>query len=399
MAESVNSSLNNEDILAVLRGVIDPELGSDIVDLGMVRTATVDDKGLVSITIALTTAGCPLKAQIKKDVESRLRSQPGVTKIDISWDEMTSEEKTACMAKARWNARGTMSTTIGATTKVVAIASGKGGVGKSSLTVNLAVALAERGMTIGVLDADIGGFSIPRMLNMVGQLEAAEDQDGKRRIVPHRKSIGAGVLEVVSMGFLVENEDSALLWRGQMLNRAVQHFLEDVQWSELDYLFIDLPPGTGDIQMGIARILPQTEMIIVTTPPVAAQMIAARAGDLARKTYLRVAGVIENMSAFICEHGTSYALFGEGGGEALSSELGVPLLGQVPLDASVAAAGDSGLPAVLGSGPAADAYKAIAERIVTEAIPPIELASCTAHLLEHLEEALGPVPSRDSATG
>ncbi len=399
MAESVNSSLNNEDILAVLRGVIDPELGSDIVDLGMVRTATVDDKGLVSITIALTTAGCPLKAQIKKDVESRLRSQPGVTKIDISWDEMTSEEKTACMAKARWNARGTMSTTIGATTKVVAIASGKGGVGKSSLTVNLAVALAERGMTIGVLDADIGGFSIPRMLNMVGQLEAAEDQDGKRRIVPHRKSIGAGVLEVVSMGFLVENEDSALLWRGQMLNRAVQHFLEDVQWAELDYLFIDLPPGTGDIQMGIARILPQTEMIIITTPPVGAQMIAARAGDLARKTYLRVAGVIENMSAFICEHGTSYALFGTGGGEALSRELGVPLLGQVPLDASVAAAGDSGLPAVLGSGPAADAYKAIAERIVTEAIPPIELASCTAHLLEHLEEALGPVPSRDSATG
>ncbi len=391
MAEPTKPAPTDEDVIAILRGVIDPELGSDIVELGMVRSATINSGGIVAITIALTTAGCPLKGQIKKDVEARVGSLPGVTKTTITWEEMTAEEKTACMAKARWNARGTMSSTISPTTKVVAIASGKGGVGKSSLTVNLAAALAQRGMTIGVLDADIGGFSIPRMLDMDGPLAAADNQDGKRQIIPHRKSIGSGTLEVVSMGFLVEEEDSALLWRGQMLNRAVQHFLEDVLWGELDYLFIDLPPGTGDIQMGIARILPQTEMIIVTTPPVAAQKIAARAGDLARKTYLRIAGVIENMSAFTCEHGTSYALFGSGGGEALASELGVPLLGQVPLEASVAAAGDAGLPVVLGDdGPAAQAYKLIAERIFTEAIPPVELASCTAHMLEHMEAALGP---------
>ncbi len=390
MGEPANLKPTDDDLLVVLRGVIDPELGSDIVDLGMVRSATIDLDGTVAITIALTTAGCPLKGQIKKDVESRVGSRPGVTGTVITWEEMTDEEKTACMAKARWNARGTLSTTVSPTTKVVAIASGKGGVGKSSLTVNLAAALAQRGMTVGVLDADIGGFSIPRMLDMVGPLTAADDEDGKRRIIPHLKPIGTGTLEVVSMGFLVEDEDSALLWRGQMLNRAVQHFLEDVQWGELDYLFIDLPPGTGDIQMGLARILPQAEMIIVTTPPVAAQKIAARAGDLARRTYLRVAGVIENMSAFTCEHGTSYALFGAGGGEALAAELGVPLLGQVPLEASVAAAGDAGLPVVLGDGPAAEAYRAIAERIVTEAIPPIELAGCTAHLLEQMEAALGP---------
>ncbi|MBI1843945.1 MAG: Mrp/NBP35 family ATP-binding protein [Actinobacteria bacterium] len=390
MGEPANLKPTDDDLLVVLRGVIDPELGSDIVELGMVRSATIDLDGTVAITIALTTAGCPLKGQIKKDVESRVGSRPGVTGTVITWEEMTDEEKTACMAKARWNARGTLSTTVSPTTKVVAIASGKGGVGKSSLTVNLAAALAQRGMTVGVLDADIGGFSIPRMLDMVGPLTAADDEDGKRRIIPHLKPIGTGTLEVVSMGFLVEDEDSALLWRGQMLNRAVQHFLEDVQWGELDYLFIDLPPGTGDIQMGLARILPQAEMIIVTTPPVAAQKIAARAGDLARRTYLRVAGVIENMSAFTCEHGTSYALFGAGGGEALAAELGVPLLGQVPLEASVAAAGDAGLPVVLGDGPAAEAYRAIAERIVTEAIPPIELAGCTAHLLEQMEAALGP---------
>lgn len=380
----------DEDLLEMLRGVIDPELGSDIVDLGMVRSAAVDQSGAAVVTIALTTAGCPLKAQIKKDVNSRLGNLPGVTDVVIEWDEMTAPEKAACMAKARWNARGTLTTTVSASTKVVAIASGKGGVGKSSLTVNLAAALAKRGLTIGVLDADIGGFSIPRMLDIVGPLSATDDSDGKRRIVPHRKAIGSGSLEVVSMGFLVEDENSALLWRGQMLNRAVQHFLEDVSWGTLDYLLIDLPPGTGDIQMGLARILPQTEMIIVTTPPVAAQKIAARAGDLARKTYLRIAGVIENMSTFTCEHGDSYALFGSGGGEALAGELGVELLGKVPLEPAVPAAGDSGRPVVLSGGLAAEAYEAIAERIVLDAIPPVELSSCSARLLEDIEASLGP---------
>jgi ATP-binding protein involved in chromosome partitioning len=192
------------------------------------------------------------------------------------------------------------------------------------------------------------------------------------------------------MGFLVDDEQSALLWRGQILQRAVQHFFEDVQWGELDYLLIDMPPGTGDIQMGLARLIPRAELIVVTTPAVAAQKVAARAADLARKTYLRVVGVIENMSAFTCEHGESYALFGEGGGQTLAEEIGAPLLGSVPLESGVAAGGDVGEPAVLGEGLAADALRAIVRRIVDEAVPPVDMAGCSARLLEKVEEALGP---------
>src|SRR5207302_2511936 len=185
-------------------------------------------------------------------------------------------------------------------------------------------------------------------------------------------------------------EDEAIMWRGLMLNRAVQHFLEDVTWGDMDYLLVDMPPGTGDIQMGLARMLPRTEMIIITTPALAAQKVAARAADMARRGYLRVAGVIENMSGFTCEHGETYALFGEGGGERLAQEIGAPLLGQIPLEAAVAAGGDSGTPAVLrGDGPAADAFAALAER-VTEALPPVEMSDCTARLFNQVEAALGP---------
>ena len=181
------------------------------------------------------------------------------------------------------------------------------------------------------------------------------------------------------MGFLVEDEESALMWRGLMLNRGVTHFLQDVDWGDdLDYLFIDMPPGTGDVQMGVAKLLPRAEVIVVTTPATAAQKVAVRAVSMARKSYLRVAGVIENMSSFTCEHGTTYSLFGEGGGAALAADAGIPLLGQVPLEASVAAGGDAGEPAVLGDGPAAEAFRAIADRILTEAIPPAELAGCSA---------------------
>ncbi|MBW3548126.1 MAG: Mrp/NBP35 family ATP-binding protein [Actinobacteria bacterium] len=377
-----------DQVMELLRGVIDPELGSNIVELGMAKGAEVGDDGVVTVTVALTTAGCPLRAQIQKDVRTRVESDPAVTKVRINWTEMTQEEKSAAMSTARWNAREQApNSEIPSTTRVVTIASGKGGVGKSSVTVNLAVALAARGYTVGVMDADIGGFSVPRMLGIDGRLAGAE---GEKKMVPHERRVGDGLLKVVSMRFLVDQEDSALMWRGFMLNRAVQHFVEDVRWGDMDYLLIDMPPGTGDVQMGLARMLPRAEAIIVTTPAVGAQKVAARAADMARKSYLRVAGVIENMSAFTCDHGQSYALFGTGGGEALASDIGVPLLGQVPLEPAVSAGGDTGAPVALGEGPAAEAFHAIAGRIVDEAIPPVDMAGCTARLLDSVEAALGP---------
>lgn len=375
--------------MALLRGVIDPELGSDIVDLGMVKGVNVGEDGTVTITIGLTTAGCPLRAQIQKDIKARVDSLPGVTSCRLDWTELSPEEKSATMARARWNARDNApATSIPATTKVLAIGSGKGGVGKSSVTVNLAASLAARGLRVGVMDADIWGFSIPRMLGLEGRLHGALDDDKRKQIIPLSKAIGDGELEVVSMGLLVDDEESALMWRGLMLNRAVQHFLEDVRWGALDYLLIDLPPGTGDVQMGLARMLPRAEMIVVTTPALAAQKVAIRAVNMARKSYLRVVGVIENMSAFTCEHGTAYPLFGSGGGAALARDAGAPLLGQVPLEPAVSAGGDTGQPIALSEGRAADAFRAIAERIVTNAAPPVDMAGCSARLLDAAMAAL-----------
>jgi ATP-binding protein involved in chromosome partitioning len=288
-------------------------------------------------------------------------------------------------------------------------------VGKSSVTVNMAAALAARGLTVGVLDADIWGFSIPRMLGVEGRLQGFVDTDagaagagaagadtagadaaasstsgdlGQRKIVPNIKKVGDGVLKVVSMGLLVDDEETALMWRGLMLNRAVQHFLEDVRWGEMDYLIIDMPPGTGDVQMGLARMLPRSEMVVVTTPAVSAQKVAVRAVSMARRSHLRVAGVIENMSTFTCDHGTSYPLFGTGGGQALATEAGVPLLASIPLESSVAAGGDAGEPIVLGEGPAADAFRALADLIVTEAVPPVAMAGCSARMLDAAVAAL-----------
>ncbi|HEV2360296.1 MAG TPA: Mrp/NBP35 family ATP-binding protein [Acidimicrobiales bacterium] len=374
-----------EAVRGALLGVIDPELGDNIVDLGMVRSVAVGEDGRVAVEIALTTAACPLRTQLRTDVETRVGSLPGVEVVEIDVGEMDAEERSALMARARLKARDrAVATDIPPTARVLGIVSGKGGVGKSSVTVNLAAALAGRGLTVGVLDADVWGFSVPRMLGMEGAIEAAD-----RKMVPLERPIGEGLLKVVSMGFLA-SEDSAIMWRGLMLNRAVQHFLEDVHWGDLDYLLIDMPPGTGDVQMGLARMLPRAEVIIVTTPPLAAQKVAGRAADMARKGYLRVAGVIENMSAFECEHGGTYALFGEGGGARLAEEVGVPLIGSVPLDPGVSAAGDTGEPAVLsGEGPVAAAFKAIADRITTEIAPLVEMTSCTARLLERVEEALG----------
>jgi ATP-binding protein involved in chromosome partitioning len=378
-----------DEVMAVLRGVIDPELGSDIVDLGMAKGARVAADGTATVTVALTTAGCPLRAQIQRDVRTRVGSLPGITKVDLDWTEMTQEEKSSAMAKARWNvAQRPEDHALAPTTKVVLVASGKGGVGKSAVTVNLAAAIAATGRTVGVLDADIWGFSVPRMLGVSGRLAGRED-DGKKVMVPHERSIGDGMLRIVSMGFLVEDEEQALMWRGLMLNRGVMHFLQDVAWGDdLDYLFIDMPPGTGDVQMGVAKLLPRAEVIVVTTPAQAAQKVASRAVSMARKSFLRVAGVIENMSSFTCDHGESYALFGEGGGQDLATDAGVPLLGQVPLEPSVSLGGDAGEPVVLTAGPAADAFRAIADRILTEAIPPGEMAGCSARMLEAAVAAL-----------
>jgi ATP-binding protein involved in chromosome partitioning len=372
--------------MGLLRGVIDPELGSDIVELGMARGARVEPDGTVVVTLALTTAGCPLRAQIQRDVHTRIASLPGVTGVRIDWTELTAEEKSAAMAKARWNVRERApATAVPPTTKVLMIASGKGGVGKSSVTANLAAALASRGLAVGVLDADVWGFSIPRMLGVEGRLEGVP---GERKIRPHRLPCGAGTLEVVSMGFLVDDEETALMWRGLMLNRAVQHFLQDVAWGDLDYLLIDMPPGTGDVQMGLARMLPRAEMIVVTTPARSAQKVAVRAVNMARKSYLRVVGVIENMSSFRCEHGTGYDLFGRGGGDQLARDAGIPLLGRVPIEPAVAAGGDDGAPVALASGEAADAFRAIAAAIVDEHVPPAAMAGCSARMLESALAAL-----------
>ena len=374
-----------------LKAVMDPELGDNIVDLGMAAVDSISADGVVAIAMKLTIKGCPLRVQIKKDIESRLESHPGVTKVTIDWGEMTAEERTAVMTRARWNAREQApDTQIPLNTRILAIASGKGGVGKSSVTVNLAAALASVGHTVGVLDADIWGFSIPRMLGISDRLEARRiDGIEKPRMIPNERVVGKGLLKVVSTGMLVEDESTALMWRGLMLTKAVEQFLNDVHWGELDYLLIDMPPGTGDVQMGLARMLPRTDLIIVTTPSVSAQKVAIRAADMARRSFLRVAGVIENMSAFTCEHGESYPLFGAGGGQTLADEICAALLGQVPIEAAVANGGDIGEPIVLTSqGPAAQAFLAIAANIMNTTVPVTEMGGCTARDPEAVQVAI-----------
>jgi ATP-binding protein involved in chromosome partitioning len=370
-----------DEVRGLLRGVIDPELGSDIVELGMVRDVQVTPEGVVSVTIALTTAGCPLRGQIQRDIRTGVRADDGVTDVVIEWGEMTPAERAAAMERARFNmAQREEDITVSPTTQVVLVASGKGGVGKSSVTVNLAVALAQRGLKVGILDADIWGFSVPRMLGVEGRLQG-DERGGRKMMIPNSRTFGTGEVRAVSMGFLVEDESSALMWRGLMLQRGVQHFLQDVSWgADLDYLLIDMPPGTGDVQMGVAKLVPRAEVLVVTTPAAAAQKVAARVVSMARKNFLRVAGVIENMSAFTCEHGTEYPLFGVGGGAALAHEAGVPLLGQIPLEPSVVQGGDDGHPAALGTGPAAESFRALAERLHTETVPPIAMADCSARI-------------------
>ncbi|MFM9122038.1 MAG: Mrp/NBP35 family ATP-binding protein [Actinomycetota bacterium] len=385
------------DVTNMLRAVIDPELGDNIVDLGMATGVTVSDAGLVTIGIKLTIKGCPLRAQIKSDVESRVTTHPGVTKVKIDWGEMNADERTAVMTRARWNAKENAPTTqVPLNTRVLAIASGKGGVGKSSVTVNLAAALANQGLTVGVLDSDIWGFSVPRMLKMSDRLEAKVVEGGEKpKMIPNQRAVGKGLLKVVSTGMLVEDEGTALMWRGLMLTKAVEQFLKDVHWGDLDYLLIDMPPGTGDVQMGLARMLPRTDLIIVTTPAISAQKVAIRAADMARRSFLRIAGVIENMSAFTCEHGTSYPLFGVGGGQNLATEIGAELLGQIPIESDVASGGDNGEPvAISGGGQAAEVFRDIAKKIISQTVPANEMAGCSARMLEAVTLTLGPKPAK-----
>jgi ATP-binding protein involved in chromosome partitioning len=375
--------LDEDAVRSALTAVIDPELGADIVDLGMVTRIEVAGAD-VAVEVALTIAACPMRGRIEADVRHHLEALPGVGAVTVTTGVLDAEGKAAVMARARKvAAESPPATDIPAGARVVAIASGKGGVGKSSVTVNLAVALAARGLTVGVLDADIWGFSVPRLLGMEGQLEARD-----KKMVPMERRIGTGLLRVVSMGFLAD-EGTAIMWRGLILNRAVQQFFEDVRWGDLDVLLIDMPPGTGDIQMGLARVMPRTEVVIVTTPPLAAQKVAARTADMARKGYLEVVGVIENMSDFTCDHGQSYALFGAGGGARLAADVGVPLLGQIPLHPAVSAAGDAGAPVALETDhPVAAGFDQVARALLALPPPGAAMAGCSARMLQSIEAAV-----------
>ncbi len=390
----------------LLREVIDPELGSDIVELGMYKGVEFSGS-TANVKVALTTKGCPLRSQIQKDVKGRLMTLPGIEDVKLVFTELTQEEKAKTMdiARARISEQNT-ETTIPQNTRVLLVASGKGGVGKSTIAVNLAVSLAEAGYKVGLMDADIWGFSVPRLLGMEGRLEGSLESG---KIVPHILKAGAlkadggkteekgkakkeegkkeGEVKVVSMGFLVDSEETALMWRGLILNRAVQHFLQDVDWGELDYLLVDMPPGTGDVQMGIARMLPRSEMLVVTMPPKNAAKVAGRVISMGRKNYLRIAGIIENQSGFVDSAGKRHELFGAGGGEALSKETGVPLLGKIPIEPEIAELGDEGKPAALNSkSEAARIYKEIAKEIYTTVAPPLDMESCSARI-----EGIGPM--------
>ena len=370
----MTSVIKTDDILAALRGVLDPELGADIVELGMVQDVDVTPAGEVRLGIALTIAECPMRSQIEDDTVRKVSALDGVTDVQIDIRAMTQRQRSGVMERARKTARDQAEPTrVDPKTRVIAVGSGKGGVGKSSVSVNLAVAMAESGYRVGLLDADIWGFSVPRMLGTTERLEANDD----KIIIP----VEAHGIKVVSTGLIVETEETALMWRGLMLSKALEQFLHQVDWGELDYLVIDMPPGTGDIQMALSRLLPQAEMVVVTTPQKAAQKVAIRVADMARRSFMPVVGVVENMAGFTCDHGQLYELFGSGGGRELAEALGVPVIGRIPLDNDVVAGGDSGEP-VAGSAPesaSGAAFRSTAERVI-ELVPPVEDETCTARI-------------------
>ncbi len=372
-----------------LAQVRDPELGASIVELGMVGEITVDDHGRARITVALTTAACPLRSQIERDVTEAALIVDGVSEAELVIGTMDADAKAELLRRARVLAQqNAPTTTIPDHAPVLAVTSGKGGVGKSSVAANLAVALAREGRVVGVLDADIWGFSLPRLLNMTGDVEA---KSGK--MIPLERPVGDGAVRLLSMGLLAD-EQTALLWRGLVVQRAVQQFVEDAQWSGIDYMVIDTPPGTGDIAMALARILPRTGHLVVTTPALAAQRVAARAADFARRSNVRVLGVLENMSAFRCHCGETHEIFGSGGGRALAEQLRVPLLAEIPLRPEVAHGGDVGEPAVEHDPEISAIFADIARRVVTDVAPPLGAVGCSARMLDNVESALRSAEQR-----
>jgi ATP-binding protein involved in chromosome partitioning len=353
-----------ETILEALKVVIDPELRRDIVELGMVRSIDVKDGGVVDVTVSLTTPGCPIKNHFQTGVATAVRGVEGVTGVNVGFDVLTDAEKSGLQRKLG-RPGGLPEGALAEVANVICVGSGKGGVGKSSLTVNLAAALSAEGKRVGVLDADVWGYSIPRMLGLGGQRPKVSDQ---RKILP----LEAHGLKVMSIGFFIK-EDEAVVWRGPMLHKALTQFLEDVNWGTLDYLLIDLPPGTGDVSMTLAQLLPQAQFMIVTTPQDTAQKVARRSAEMADKVKLEIAGVIENMAGFTTPAGERYPIFGEGGGQSLADELDVPLLASVPLTMPLRAQSDAGVPLTVvdPDDPAAQAVRQAARGII--AMTPVSL--------------------------
>src|SRR5712675_2182458 len=364
MPPAVSSPPTAEQVTQALAGVNDPEIHRPITELGMVKNVAVDEGGVVRVDIYLTVAGCPLRDTITRDVTAAVSKLPGVATVQVELDVMSEQQRRELQGKLRGGRpeREIPFAQPASLTKVYAIASGKGGVGKSSVTVNLAAALAAAGQKVGVLDADIYGHSVPRMLGVTGRPTQVEQM-----MMPPS---GHGV-KVISIGMFTKG-NTPVVWRGPMLHRALQQFLADVYWGDLDVLLLDLPPGTGDIAISTAQLIPNAELLVVTTPQTAAAEVAERAGAIASQTHQRVAGVIENMSYLVCAHcGEQTEVFGSGGGASVASALSritgtqVPLLGQVPLDVRLREGGDAGMPLVLSDpdSPAALALRKIADEI------------------------------------
>jgi ATP-binding protein involved in chromosome partitioning len=364
MAPRMGHMPTKDQVTEALRAVIDPELRRDIVELEMVRSIDIHANGVVDVKVSLTTPGCPIRNHFQTAVDQSVRELDGVTGVNISFDVLSDSEKAALGHKL--GRRALPEGALAQVRNVICIGSGKGGVGKSSVTANLAAALASEGKQVGILDADVWGYSQPRMLGVGGERPKV---NGERKLIPITAHDG---ISVMSIGFFVE-QDAAVVWRGPMLHKALQQFLEDVDWGELDYLLIDLPPGTGDVSMTLAQLLPQAKFLIVTTPQPVAQKVAARSAEMAAKLKLEIAGVIENMSGFVTPGGERFQIFGEGGGQLLAEQLGVPLLAKVPLTMPLRVQSDSGLPLVLSDpdDPAAQALAHGARGLI--ALSPVEL--------------------------
>jgi len=349
--------MTKDEILKALESVIDPELRQNIVELDMVRSIEIRDGGVVDVMVSLTTPGCPIRNHFQTGVTDAAKTVEGVTQVNVSFDVLSDQQK-ANLQRKLGRGGGLPTGALAQVANVICVGSGKGGVGKSTLTVNLAAALAAEGKKVGVLDADVWGYSVPRMVGLGNDRPSVSAQ---RKIIP----LEAHGLKVISIGFFLK-EDEAVVWRGPMLHKALTQFLEDVGWGELDYLLIDLPPGTGDVSMTLSQLLPQATFMIVTTPQEVAQKVARRAAQMADKVNLEISGIIENMSGFVTPDGQRYPIFGEGGGQRLADELEVPLLGKVPLTMPLRAHADSGIPlvAVDPDDPAAQAIRHTARGIL-----------------------------------